>query len=357
MRKARLKAPPSAEVAYYHCVSRVVNREFVFGPAEKDRFVQLMRIYERFSMLRVISYCVMSNHFHILVEVPKRPAAENLPDDPSLVSHVRSSLGDKPADALAWELEHLRSIGGNQAAEQLRERWFARMWDISPFMKTLKQRFTQWFNRRHEPCGTLWEDRFRSVLVQGQALKTIAAYIDLNPVRANICEDPKDYRWCSYADAVAGGKPARQALSWIVSLSGHGGQKSDAPSSPIEALQRWRCLLFGLPESDKAQAEERAKGPHGADIFRKRISREKALEVLANGGRLPETDYLRCRIRYFTDGAAIGTRDFIEEIFSSSRSWFSKDRKTGARPLRGLEVAKRPSRLYNLRQLQKGVFG
>lgn len=43
----------------------------------------------------------------------------------------------------------------------------------------------------------MWEDRFRSVLVEGRghALRTMAAYIDLNPVRAGLCEDPKDYRW------------------------------------------------------------------------------------------------------------------------------------------------------------------
>ncbi len=65
------------------------------------------------------------------------------------------------------------------------------------------------------PVATLWEDRFRSVLVErkGQALRAMAAYIDLNPVRAKICDDPKDYRWCGYAEAVAGGKEAREAVA------------------------------------------------------------------------------------------------------------------------------------------------
>ena len=56
-------------------------------------------------------------------------------------------------------------------------------------MKVLKQRFTQWFNGRHARRRTLWEDRFRSVLVEGkgQALRAMAANIDLNPVRAKIC--------------------------------------------------------------------------------------------------------------------------------------------------------------------------
>ena len=49
------------------------------------------------------------------------------------------------------------------------------------------QRFTQWFNGTHKRTGTLWEDRFKSVIVEdGIAAKTMAAYIDLNPMRAGM---------------------------------------------------------------------------------------------------------------------------------------------------------------------------
>ncbi len=270
-------------MAYFHCVSRVVGRDLVFGTAEKNRFVELMRIYEQFCGLRILSYCVMGNHFHLLVEVPKRPDTSPLfDDDEALVTHVRGSLGDKLADGLAWELGHFRSQGHLDAVAALKERWLARMWDISAFMKTLKQRFTQWFNGRHKRRGTLWEDRFRSVLVQGegQALRTMAAYIDLNPVRAGICEDPKDYRWCGYAEAIGGagrgGKLARAALEWLISLSAHGG--------------------------------------------------------------------------------VIGTKDFVERVFEATRERFSAGRQSGSRRLRGLELEKKPDRLYNLRDLRRGVF-
>lgn len=351
-------APESMERAYYHCVSRVVNREFVLGEAEKDHFVKLMRCYERLYGLRIIAYCVMSNHFHILVEVPQRPAKEDLPGDAELVARVRSTLGEKQANDLEWELRHLRDTGSGEWAEALRERWFSRMWNVSQFMKVLKQRFTQWFNGRHQRRGTLWEDRFRSVLVQGEcrALQTMAAYIDLNPVRARICEDPKDYRWCGYAEAVAGRGEAREAVVWLAGLDPHGGPREEG-LGVAEALVRWRCELFGLPASEAGQACERAKGREGAVIWKKRISREKALEVLAAGGRLSQADYLRCRVRYFTDGAAIGTKDFIEQVFRGCRSWFSEKRKDGARPLRGLELRRKPERLYAMRQLQKEAVG
>ena len=377
MRLRRLKAPAFLPVAYYHCVSRVVDRQFVLKEEEKDKLVEYMRIYERFGGLRVISYCIMSNHFHILVEVPQRPEVAALPDDAGLVAKVRSCLGDKLANDLDWQLELHRKQGNTSAAEELRERWFGRMWDISAFMKVLKQRFTQWFNGRHSRRGTLWEDRFRSVLVEGkgQALRAMAAYIDLNPVRAKICDDPKDYRWCGYAEAVAGGKEARDAVQFLAALNPHGGLKpkptstgvggTDSSGSPAsasalpqskQALRSWRCYLFGIPEIEARQLDESAKGDM-ANIFRVRIPRDKALEVLRQGGKLSEADYLRCRIRYFSDGAVIGGKAFVEEMFAAFRDRFGPKRRDGARPLRGLAGESGQDRLFNFRQLRKAVFG
>jgi hypothetical protein len=367
MRRRRLKAPAAHQTAFYHCISRVVNRDFVLGPAEKDKLVEYMRTYERLYGLRVLAYCMMSNHFHILVEVPRRPPEADLPDDSTLVAKVRACLGDKAANDLEWELAHFRGIGAQDAAEALRERWFARMWDVSSFMKVLKQRFSQWFNGRHARRGTLWEDRYRSVLVEGvgHALRAMAAYIDLNPVRANLCDDPKDYRWCGYAEAVAGGKLAREAVDWLVAVSPHGGMRQDAGSAlsssatsseAREALRRWRCHLYGIPESEARQVEEAAKQDR-AEVFRRRIPRGKALEVLAAGGKLSAADYLRCKVRYFSDGAVLGGKNFVEDIFQACRERFGPKRKDGARPLRGLAGGSPGERLFNLRQLRTGVFG
>ncbi len=76
--------------------------------------------------------------------------------------------------------------------------------DVSAFMKLLKQRFSIWYNRSHGRGGTHWCERFQSVLVEDtpHALRLVAAYIALNPVRAGLCRDPKDYRFSSYAEAL-----------------------------------------------------------------------------------------------------------------------------------------------------------
>ncbi len=218
MRQARTKPPEGSKVGYYHCISRVVDRQLALNGEEKARFVELMRGYEAFCGVRVVTFCVMSNHFHILLKVPCRPDLRDLPSDRTLVSLARKADYSYDAETLRLELKRFRDSNQDSAAERLREQLFCRMWDVSWFMKMLKQRFTQWYNRRHSRRGALWDERFRSRLVDGggRALATMAAHIDLNPCRAGIVNDPAKYRWCGYAEALNGDKAVRNELRWKV---------------------------------------------------------------------------------------------------------------------------------------------
>jgi putative transposase len=84
---------------------------------------------------------------------------------------------------------------------ELKERYTRRMCDLSEFMKEIKQKFTQWYNKRKGKTGTLWEGRFKSVLVEDSYVaRMTAVYIDLNPVQAEMVSDPKGYRWCSASE-------------------------------------------------------------------------------------------------------------------------------------------------------------
>ena len=118
------------------------------------------------------------------------------------------------------------------------------MWDVSGYLQRLKQRFTQWFNRRKGRRGVLWEERFKSVLVEGSGdpLSTMAAYIDLNPVRAGLVEDPKDYRWCGYGAAAAGDAAARVALAAVLAMAQ---RRPEVAQDPGAALATYRMWLFG----------------------------------------------------------------------------------------------------------------
>src|SRR3712207_6223364 len=90
MRSVRAKQEKGT-VGYYHCISRVIDRQLILGKEEKEELVSLMRRYEAFCGVKVITYCVMSNHFHILLQVPQRPCGEKLPTDGELVSLVRKA--------------------------------------------------------------------------------------------------------------------------------------------------------------------------------------------------------------------------------------------------------------------------
>src|SRR5438105_4435071 len=103
MRRPRLKAPQQYEIAHYHCISRVVDRQFLLGADEKEKFIELMRLYERLCGVRVITYCVMSNHFHILLEVPQRP--EQLPSDEELLALLEEVYSETGIEGFRQRLE------------------------------------------------------------------------------------------------------------------------------------------------------------------------------------------------------------------------------------------------------------
>jgi putative transposase len=210
-------------------------------------------------------------------------------------------------------------------------------------MKLLKQRFTQWYNGRTGRKGTLWEERFKSVLVEGlgQGLSAMAAYIDLNPVRAGLVKDPKDYRWSGYGEAMAGKKIARLGLQRVVQALLRGDEETLSRSMELYRMHVYR----------EGTEEGEAVGIDG-QTERGALKREEVLAVIEAKGRLPLSEYVRCRVRYFCDGAVFGSCDFVNEVFEANRKRFGVKRKSGARRMRGVEDA-----LYSLRDLKLGVFG
>ena len=67
MRRARIKAEIDG---YYHCMSRIIERRFILGDTEKERFRQTMRKLEVFCGINILTYSILDNHWHILLEVP-----------------------------------------------------------------------------------------------------------------------------------------------------------------------------------------------------------------------------------------------------------------------------------------------
>jgi putative transposase len=284
----RFVFPAVRSNSFYHCLSRVVDRNFVFDVHERDVFRKMMRQVEAFSGVRVLTWTILSNHFHLLLEVPPRPD-DDLADD-EILDRCRALYSAEAMVAIEWEFEEARRTAGDVHG-RLRARYLKRMWDLSEFMKTLKQKFTLWFNRNHDRVGHLWEARFKSVIVEGHwnSLLKVAAYIDLNSVRAGMVDDPKDYRWCGYCEAVAGDRKARRGISAALA-----DLKADAHWGDVGP--RYRKILFGVG---------------GENSVRAGLSREAVAKVWADGGKLSLAQLLRCRVRYFSDGMVVGRESFV----------------------------------------------
>jgi putative transposase len=145
--------------------SRGVRKTDIFNDArDRLRFQQIFKDVVRRLEWRCHSYCLMSNHFHLLVETP----------------HANISRG----------------------------------------MQRLNGIYAQWFNWRHGLEGHVFERRFRTVLVEGQVhLLELARYIVLNPIRAGLCLHPGEWRWSSYAETIGDrDRPEFLQTAWLLSL-------------------------------------------------------------------------------------------------------------------------------------------
>jgi len=324
MRRPRIKAEGAG---YYHCMSRIIERRMILGDKERDRLLDLMHSLADFGGLNILAYCFMSNHFHILLHVPERKELS----DEELIARLRHIYPCWQVTLIVGQLQDHRRRGDSAAAEALKAGFTYRMYDVSEFFKAFKQQFTQYYNRRQDRSGPLWEQRFKSILVERSenALITMAAYIDLNPVRAGLVQDPKDYRFSSYAAAMGGARRARKALQflWQAALGG-------PRVSWGRARDRYRQHLY-------IQGREKGLNPEGRAI-RKGFSPEQVQAVLDAKGQLPISELLRCRVRYFSDGLALGSEAFVERIFrlrpeatSDKSSVIGGTSGPGARPAPG----------------------
>src|SRR6266498_2836779 len=151
------------EGAIYHVMNRGDRREPVFrDAADRELFLRTLAEACRKTDWQVHAYCLMSNHFHLVVETPKG----------NLVAGMKWFLGT----------------------------------------------YTSRFNRRHKRFGHLFSGRYKSLIVDGSGsrhLRTVCDYVHLNPVRAKLLrpEEPlQNYPWSSYPEYLKG---AAKRAAWL----------------------------------------------------------------------------------------------------------------------------------------------
>ena len=281
---ARIKRVKLPTTTWYHLIARVTNREFLLETdGKKSRFIDFLYRSLDFSGVELGTYVIMDNHVHLFVRVPE---AREL-DDAEILRRISALNGENRAKTVRERWETWQESGQEIRYKADRTRFLRRMYDVSQFMKTLKELFTMWYNRTYRHVGTLWTDRFKSVLVEGgDYAERVRAYIEGNPVRAEIVDNPPDYCW-----------------------SGIGAAKRGDP-----VAQQGQALLAGERVGKSCKEDERTdeKGPLVTDV-----------PIVPNRRVIP-----------FSNGKILGSQSFVTRMVRMM-GFFS--RRTHAWPLKELE--------------------
>jgi len=136
--------------AVYHVICRGNNRQAIFrDDADRKRYLEKLSFYCQEKNVDLLSYCLLSNHVHLLVETPE----------------------------------------GN----------------LSKMMQAFQTSYTVYFNKRHGRTGHVFEQRYKAMVVdKDNYLLQVSRYIHLNPVSAKMVERPQDFRWSSYGSYLKG---------------------------------------------------------------------------------------------------------------------------------------------------------
>ena len=158
--------------ALYHVTSRGDGRDDIYlDDEDKEDYLEVLRVVcERFNW-SIHAYCLMTNHYHLLVETPD----------------------------------------GN----------------LSKGMRHLNGVYTQRFNRKHNSVGHVFQGRYKAIIVQKESyLLELSRYIVLNPVRAQMVRSAKDWPWSSYRATAGFINSKWLSVNWI--LSSFSRKKTDA---------------------------------------------------------------------------------------------------------------------------------
>jgi putative transposase len=180
---------PQIAGGFYHLGTRGVRRTTIYrNPGDFELFGLIFaRVVERFEW-RCHTFCLMPNHYHLLVETP----------EPNL------------------------SVG----------------------MQRLNGLYAQWFNDLYGCAGHVFERRFYSRVIESNFyLYRLARYIALNPVRAGLCEEPSGWQWSSYRGLVGDAPtPKFMVTDWL--LRQFGAERKGAQNS-------FRAFVDEAPPSER----------------------------------------------------------------------------------------------------------
>ena len=236
----------------HHLTSRIAHRVFFLKDDERNDLLEMVRRVADFIGIKLLGWCVMTNHFHILAYLPKRVDV----DEAEVLRRYGVLKGKSAAEDVASSFAEWRMSGegGERRVEEWLEGQRRRMYDVGSFMKIVKQWFTEEYNRRNGHCGTLWESAYHDRIVPNgvRELSGCLGYIHLNPIRAAVSDTFDGYVWSSYAAFRRGDDVALEGMRFVY------GEEC----SPDEIRERHEAVLDELLEKEKLR--------RAAEIVRRR---------------------------------------------------------------------------------------
>jgi REP element-mobilizing transposase RayT len=295
------------ETAVYHVMSRTALDGFPLDDIENDFMVDLIRRYSTLYFVEILGFCLMGNHFHLLV----RMFPEFKFTDEDIKKRYANFYGEEEAFADGRILY-----------------WREKLSSLSEFMREIKVGFTRYYNRRHNRRGYFWGDRFKSVIVEnGETLINCLAYIDLNPLRAGLVERPEQYRWNSLGYHMQTGNKDN-FLSFDFGLKEFGVLDAE------ERLKRYRRYVY------EAGSVNRLEKLVAGVIDNSVLEKERK-----NDFELKRIQRFRYRTRYFTDSGIIGTKEFVSANYGRFKHLFMSKKDKIPKPVAGLDG------IYSLKRL------
>jgi len=225
--------PRTARIApeehIYHILTRGNNRQDVFKD-ENDykKYMEILQRYKERYKFRLYHYALMKNHIHLVLETAER--------------------------------------GGQ----------------LSDVMKGINLSYAQYYKNKYRHIGHFWQDRYKSILIsKDDYLLACGSYVELNPVRAKIVEDPKDYKWSSF-NAYAYGKkdfvdkhPIYKALS-----------KDEG-----ERRKKYREFVKGMiKEKNAMKGEMNRRVVYGSEDFEREVAKEYKIEAVVKPKGRPKKE-------------------------------------------------------------------
>ena len=348
MRQARAIGPSTTR-CHYHVCNQITNQDMLLEDGVKDHLLCTLRRVEDFSGVRVLTFAIMTNHIHLLVCVPPREEV----DDEELLRRLARIHSARRMKETQRKWTRLLALGdeGRTLVEAEKDRYRARMYDLSQFMKTFKELFTEEYNRDSEKTskrkhlGPVFVPRFTSVYLEPnrQALLPVSSYIDFNPVKADIADRPEDYPWSGYAKAVANPpdplarKHLLELLCDILCVPMESILRGTDPRREEQMLAFYAAALEGrVGESEERIPEDVPECPTRKAI-QKKIDKKQPLTFL---------EHLFCRVPCYARGRVLGSKAFLGD-FTQQKGW-----KSGYRAITGIQGVD----LCSLARNRKGVF-